>query len=404
MKRSLVLILLFVFIDVLGFGLILPLLPYYAADFNASSFMVGLLLSANALTQMIGAPILGRLSDRHGRKPLLIASISGTVLSFLILGWANSLAIIFLSRILDGLLGGNVSLAQAYITDSTTRENRATGLGLIGAAFGVGFIFGPALGGVLSVGGNYALPAFAAAGLAALNLIGVLFWLPESLPVEKRSSTETSIPPKFSLNALLEALRRPCVGPLLSVILIYGLAFTIFQTMFSLFTQQKLGFSAQATSYVLTYVGVLVVLVQGGGIRWLSKKFSDKQLTFSGAILLTVGLLGWAFSNSLTTLLIALAPLALASGMLRVSTNSALTKSVEQSEVGGILGLSASFTSFTAVIAPLIGSFLLAQISPTAPGIAGAILMVGAALITWRQILLVPDLDCAIEEESEIGS
>ena len=399
MSRSLILILVFVFIDVLGFGLILPLLPYYAADFNASSFMVGLLLSANALTQMIGAPILGRLSDRYGRKPLLIASISGTVISFLVLGWAKSLAIIFLSRILDGFLGGNVSLAQAYITDSTTRENRAQGLGLIGAAFGVGFIFGPALGGFLSSGGNYALPAFAAAGLAALNLIGALLWLPESLPPEKRTSPETKTRPKVSLNALFGALRRPCVGPLLSVVLIYGLAFMIFQTMFSLFTQQKLGFSAQATSYVLTYVGVLVVLVQGGGIRWLSKKFSDKQLIFSGAILLTVGLLGWAFSNSLAMLLIALLPLSLASGMLRVSTNSALTKSVDPSEVGGILGLSASFSSFTAVIAPVLGSFLLARISPAAPGVMGALLMVGVAILTWVQILNVPDLDCAQEAE-----
>jgi DHA1 family tetracycline resistance protein-like MFS transporter len=398
MSRALILILLFVFIDVLGFGLILPLLPYYAADFNASSIMVGLLLSANALTQMIGAPILGRLSDRHGRKPLLILSISGTVVGFLILGWANSLAVLFLSRILDGFLGGNVSLAQAYITDSTTRENRATGLGLIGAAFGLGFIFGPALGGLLSVGGNYARPAFMAAGLAALNLIGVLIWLPESLPPQKRATPDTKKKPKFTFGALVEALQRPCVGPLLSVILIYGLAFTIFQTMFSLFTQKKLGFSAQATSYVLTYVGVLVVLVQGGGIRWLSARFSDKQLIFAGAVLLTGGLLGWAFSNSLVVLLIALAPLALASGMLRVSTNSALTKSVQPTEIGGILGLSASMTSFTAVIAPLIGSFLLEEINPAAPGVAGAGLMVFAAVIIWQRILYIPDLDCEVEE------
>jgi len=394
MKRPLILILLFVFIDVLGFGLILPLLPYYAVEFDASSLMVGLLLSANALTQMIGAPILGRLSDRFGRKPLLIASISGTVLSFLVLGWANSLAILFLSRILDGFLGGNVSLAQAYITDSTTRENRAQGLGLIGAAFGMGFIFGPALGGFLSAGGNYALPAFAAAGLAALNLVGAVIWLPESLPPEKRTIQEVNTRPEVSLRALINALRRPCVGPLLNVILIYGLAFTIFQTMFSLFTQQKLGFSAQATSYVLTYVGVLVVLVQAGGIRWLSAKFKDKQLIFGGSILLIVGLLGWAFSNSLVALLIALLPLALASGMLRVSTNSALTKNVAQSEVGGILGLSAAMSSFTQVIAPLVGSFLLAQISPAAPGIVGALLMVGAVLLTWSKILNVPDMDC----------
>jgi DHA1 family tetracycline resistance protein-like MFS transporter len=397
LSRALILILTFVFIDVLGFGLILPLLPYYAVDFNASSFMVGLLLSANALTQMIGAPILGRLSDRFGRKPMLILSISGTVLSFLILGWAQSLAVLFLSRILDGLLGGNVSLAQAYITDSTTRENRATGLGLIGAAFGVGFIFGPALGGILSAGGNYALPAFAAAGLAALNLVGVLIWLPESLPPEKRSTEIEKNPPKFSLGALVDALRRPCVGPLLSVVLIYGLAWTMFETMFSLFTQQKLGFTAQATSYVLTYVGVVVVLVQGGGIRWLSKKFTDKQLIFSGALLLIFGLLGWAFSPGLVVLLIALLPLALASGMLRVSTNSALTKSVVQSEVGGILGLSASMNSLTRVVSPLIGSFLLAEISPAAPGVVGALLMVVVVYITWTQILNVPDLDCEVE-------
>lgn len=399
MRRPLILILVFVFIDVLGFSLILPLLPYYAADFNASSLMVGLLLSANALTQMIGAPILGRLSDRYGRKPLLLLSISGTVLGFLILGFANSLAVLFLSRVLDGLLGGNVSLAQAYITDSTTRENRAQGLGLIGAAFGIGFIFGPALGGFLGAGGNYALPAFAAAGLAALNLVGTLIWLPESLPQEKRTTDQAQrTRPKFTLTALIDALRRPCVGPLLGVVLIYGLAFTIFQTMFSLFTQQKLGFTAQATSYVLTYVGVLVVLVQGGGIRWLSARFTDKQLILSGAILLSVGLLGWAFSYSLAMLLLALAPLALASGMLRVSTNSALTKSVHPTEVGGILGLSASFNSFSAVIAPLIGSFLLAEISPAGPGVAGALLMVVVVIITWKLIYQTPDTDCEVED------
>jgi len=257
MGRPLILILTFVFIDVLGFSLILPLLPYYAADFQASSIVVGLLLSTNALTQMIGAPILGRLSDRYGRKPLLITSISGTVVSFLILGWANSLAMLFISRILDGFLGGNVSLAQAYITDSTTPENRAKGLGLIGAGFGLGFIFGPALGGMLSAGGNYALPAFAAAGLSALNLIGTFIWLPESLPPEKRNPRKEKTRREFSGRALIQALRRPCVGPLLSVVIIYSLALSMFETIFSLFTQKKLGLTAQTTSYVLTYVGIL---------------------------------------------------------------------------------------------------------------------------------------------------
>ncbi len=394
MKRPLALILTFVFIDVLGFSLILPLLPYYAEDFNASSIVVGLLLGANALTQMIGSPILGRLSDRYGRKPLLITSIAGTVVGFLMLGWANSLAMLFASRILDGFLGGNVSLAQAYITDKTSRDERAKGLGLIGAAFGLGFIFGPALGGSLSAGGNYARPAFAAAGLATLNLLGALLWLPESLPPEQREQEAAQSSRRFSIQALIEALQRPCVGPLLNVVLFYGLAFTIFQTMFSLFTQKQLGLSAQTTSYVFTYVGVLIVLVQGGGIRVLSEHFSDKQLTFAGSVLLAIGLTLWALTPSLGFLLIALIPVALASGMLRVSINSALTKSVEKSEVGGILGLSASMSSFTRVVAPLIGSFLLAEISPVAPGITGSVLMIGVAVYTWHRILFVPNLEC----------
>ena len=350
MKRSLFLILLFVFIDVLGFSLILPLLPYYAADFNASSVVVGFLLGANALTQMIGSPILGRLSDQYGRKPLLITSIAGTLVSFLLLGWANSLGMLFASRILDGFLGGNNSLAQAYITDTTSKEERVKGLGLIGAAFGIGFIFGPALGGILSAGGNYARPAFAAAGLSALNLLGALIWLPESLPQEKRIKRTKNNKADFTFRALVEALRRPCVGPLLKVVLIYGIAFTIFQTIFSLFAQKRLALTVQTTSYVFTYVGVLVVLVQGGGIRILSERFSDKQLIFYGSILLAIGLLGWALTPSLEFLLVTLIPVALGSGMLRVSINSALTKSVQPHETGGILGLSSSMNSFTRVI------------------------------------------------------
>ncbi len=188
MKRQLSLLFLFVFVDILGFSLILPLLPYYAESFGATPVVVGLLLSANAVTQLLGAPVIGRLSDRYGRRPLLLLCILGTVAGFLLLGFANSLALLFLSRIVDGFLGGNISLAQAYITDVTDEQNRAKGMGLIGAAFGLGFIIGPALGGMLSRGENYALPAFLAAGLAALNLVGVWLWLPESLSPERRAA------------------------------------------------------------------------------------------------------------------------------------------------------------------------------------------------------------------------
>jgi DHA1 family tetracycline resistance protein-like MFS transporter len=397
MKRPLILILLFVFIDVLGFSLILPLLPYYAETFSATPSIVGLLLGANALAQLIGAPIIGRLSDRYGRRPMLMLSIAGTLVSFLMLALANSLWVLFASRILDGLLGGNVSLAQAYITDVTDEKSRARGLGLIGAAFGVGFIFGPALGGTLSGGGNYSLPAFFATGFAALNLLGVLLWLPESLPPEKRGQRARNPRSEFSARALWEALHRPCVGPLLNVQLLYALAFTLFETIFSLFALERLGLDARSTSFVLTYVGLLVVAVQGGGMGLLTKRFTEKQLIFGGSILLALTLLGWALTPAVWWLLVVLAPLALASGALRVSINSALTKSVYPEEVGGALGLSAALGSLARVVSPVIGAFLLANLSPAAPGILASLLMLAVIPFIWRRVLFVPDLSCPVE-------
>jgi DHA1 family tetracycline resistance protein-like MFS transporter len=394
MRKNLALIFVFVFIDVLGFSLILPLLPYYAETFAATPTVVGLLLGANAVTQLISAPIIGRLSDRYGRRPMLILSIAGTVASFLMLGLANSLWMLFASRILDGLLGGNISLAQAYITDVTDEKNRARGLGIIGASFGLGFIFGPALGGTLSGGGNYGRPALAAAALSALNLLSVLAWLPESLPSERRAEMAHSPRAAFTARALWEALNRPCVGPLLHVSLFYGLAFTVFQTIFSLFAQKRLGLDAQATSYVFTYVGLLIVAIQGGGMGLLTKRFSEKQLIFGGSVLLALSLLAWALTPTLWLLLVVLAPLALAGGVLNVAINAALTKSVYPEEVGGTLGLSAALGSLDRVISPIVGAFLLDNVSAAAPGVLGALLMAWLVSYTWRRVLFVPDLAC----------
>ena len=393
-RRSLTLLFVFVFVDVLGFSLILPLLPYYAATFGATAEVVGLLLGVNALTQLLGAPILGRLSDRFGRKPLLLLSLAGTVVGFLMLGLARSLSMLFASRIVDGLLGGNISLAQAYISDVTEGKERTKGFGLIGAAFGLGFIFGPAIGGALAGAGNYALPALVAAGLSLLNLLGVLVWLPESLPPAERERRARQPRAAFSLRVLWEALSLPCVGPLLQTQLFFSLAFTLFETVFSLFARERLGLDARTTSFVLTYVGVLVVLVQGVGIRLLVRSFSDKQLVFGGSVLLALSLLAWAFSPSLVVLLVVLAPLALASGILRVAVNTALTRSVWPEEVGGVLGLSAALNSLTRVIAPTVGGLLLGRVGAFAPGVLGALLMAWLVYYTWNRVLFVPDLVC----------
>ena len=205
LKKKLALIFGFVFVDLLGYSLILPLLPYYADTFGASITLVGLLGTSNALAQLVAAPIIGRLSDRYGRRPLLIFSIAGTVLSFLLLGFARSLTMLFISRIMDGLLGGNIALARAYITDVTDDKTRSRGLGIIGAAFGVGFIIGPAMGGFLSQFG-FNVPAFVAAGLSAINLILVITLLPESLSADDRQKMRNSPHTRFTFTKLQEAL------------------------------------------------------------------------------------------------------------------------------------------------------------------------------------------------------
>ena len=392
-----------VFIDLLGFGLILPLLPFYADEFGATPFVVGLLTAIYAAAQLIGAPLLGRLSDRFGRRPILIISIFGTFLGFLLFGVAGPvgqklgvltglpanqmiMAVLFLSRALDGFTGGNISVAQAYITDVTTDENRAKGLGLVGAAFGLGFVFGPAMGGFLSSYG-LAVPAFAAAGLSAINLIMVMLWLPESLPKEARNDTALDAKPKMNLNALFQAITRPKVGPILSVSFFYGLAFALFSTMFSLFAQYRLDLDARQTGFVLAYVGVLIALVQGVGVGPISKRFSDRWIILSSTILLTISLLVWAFTGSIALLLIIMIPLAGASGILNTVLRSSLTKVVDKEEVGGILGISASFESLTRVIAPSLGGLLLGSLGTWAPGVVGAVVMLGVVVLVWATII-----------------
>jgi len=406
-RKRLFNIFIIVFIDLVGFGLILPLLPFYADEYGATPFVVGLLTASYAGAQLIGAPILGRLSDRHGRRPLLLVSIFGTVIGFLLLAIADPLgrslasslgisaapmilALIFFSRILDGLTGGNISVAQAYITDVTDAENRAKGLGLLGAAFGLGFIIGPAAGGVLSTWG-FAVPAFVAAGLGTINLFSVYFWLPESLSAEKRAAAALRERPKFSAKALWQAINRRRVGPLLHIRFLFGLAFATFQTVFPLFAQYQLELDARQTGFVLTYVGVLAAVVQGGAIGMLSKRFNERSLIFSSTIIMTVSLLAWAFTPNVPALLIVLLPLAYAGGVLSTVINSALSKSVYPEEVGGTLGLAASLESSTRVIAPSLGGYLLGSIGPWAPGVASAMIMAWVVSFTWRRLIANPD-------------
>jgi DHA1 family tetracycline resistance protein-like MFS transporter len=377
MKRQpLAILFVYVVVELLGFSLVLPLLPYFAAQFAASPVLIGLLGTSNALAQVIGAPFIGRLSDRWGRRPLLLLGTAASLAGFVMLGFARSLPLIFASRIIDGLLGGNLALAQAYITDVTDEQSRAKSLGILGAAFGVGFILGPAAGGFLSRWG-YGVPAFAAAGLSLVNLVWVLAALPESLTAERRAELAVRPRPPVTAGALLAALRRPLVGPLLHTRLFYSLAFGVFQASFALWALRRLGFDSQSTGYVLAYVGLLSVLVQGLAMGPLTKRFPERTLIVGGLGLLCLSLLGWGFTSRLWLLLVVLAPTALAAGVLNVALTSALTKASSREDVGGTLGIATSLQSLTGVAAPILGGFLLERAGPWSLGV------LAAAILAW---------------------
>src|SRR3954468_13382709 len=304
--RPLTIIFLTIFVNLVGFGIIIPLLPFYAETFGASPLVIGLLFAVFSLCQLLAAPALGDLSDRYGRRPILIFSLLGTVLSFVMLALAHSIAMLFAARIVDGLSGGNISTARAYVADITEPKDRARAYGIIGAAFGLGFILGPALSGVLS-GISYTAPIWAAAALTLVATIMAWLWLPETV---HRTQAGTGNP--FSY--LPSLMQRPVVRRVLAIDFIYWLAFATFQTTFSLFVARRFGFGVAKTGYFFAAFGLLGAIVQGGMIRPVVRKLGDKPTFLLGLGFACVGLLMTAFAHSVWLFTAELLPLALGIG------------------------------------------------------------------------------------------
>jgi DHA1 family tetracycline resistance protein-like MFS transporter len=383
LKSPLVPIFLIVSVDVLGLTIILPLLPFYAEKFGASPSVVGLLVSTYAFCQLIAGPMLGRMSDHMGRRPLLLVSQLGTFVGFLILAYANALWLIFLSRVIDGLTAGNLSLAQAYISDVTKPEDRAKSFALIGIAFGMGFLIGPGISGYLSQF-SYQYPIFAAAALSATSILATYFLLPSTMP----QAADGATPQKFTVldwGNYARYFRQPGLAPLLWQFFAFTLAFSMFMTGFPLFAERRYQwqghpFGPKEVGYVYAYLGMLGVILQGGLIGRLVKAFGELTLVRAGFFLGMVGLAALGFTYSVPLLLLVAAVSSSGTGVIRPALTSLITQKADRSEQGVVLGLTQSLNSIAAIVAPAIGGLLidhslLAGWALTAAGICGVALL-----------------------------
>jgi MFS family permease len=374
---------LIVFTDLIGFGLVIPLLPFYAVRFGATAPEVTWLMATYSLMQLFAAPFWGRLSDRVGRRPVLMASMTASALAYLWLGAASDLWMLFGARALAGACAGNIAAAQAYIADITEPEERAHGMGMIGAAFGLGFILGPALGGFLA--GNNPLtadlqtPAWVAAGLSAAALCGVLVVLRESLPRERRGLA----PPLGRLGLIRRSLRRPVLSRLIVIFFLVILAFAAMESIFALWALRQLDWGPARVGYVFAYLGLLSAIMQGGLTRRLTKRYGEERLLLCGLVLLAIGLVGVPFSLDLPLLGGAFAFLAIGLGLTQPALTSLISRRAGAAEQGQVLGVTQSIGSFSRVIGPPLAGYLFAYVGHSSPFLWGAALVLGALLIGW---------------------
>ena len=365
MDRSrLIVIFTTVLIDLIGFGIVIPVLPFYAEGtiFNATPRTVGILFASYSVMQLIFAPILGRLSDKYGRRPVLFLSIIGTGIGFLVLGLATTLWMLFAGRILDGITGGNISTAQAYIADITTSENRAKGMGLIGAAFGLGFVFGPAIGGILSRWG-IEVPFLFAASLCFVNAILLYFRLPETVTRDHPAKHQAA--GGRGISQLLKSMKQPRLAFVLVIYFLFIVAFSIMTTSFSLYTMFRFGYDAQHTGYLFAYVGVIAVIIQGGLIGRLVKRFGELPLVIVGAFCFAISLFAVPFvgpaAGGLGALLIGGGVFSAGNSLATPALTSLASKSVGPAEQGTILGVTQSVASLARAVGPSLAAVLIAS-------------------------------------------
>jgi DHA1 family tetracycline resistance protein-like MFS transporter len=374
LSRPLFVLFITILVNLIGFGIIIPLLPFYATTYGASPFVVGLLFASFSASQLIAAPVLGAWSDRWGRRPVLILSLVGTAVSFAMLAMAESLTMLFAARIVDGLSGGNITTARAYIADVTTEEDRAKAYGYLGAAFGLGFIIGPALGGAFSHI-SYTAPIWVAAGVTVAAIAMAWFWLPETLHRVDAASIST-------WTALKDVAKRTHLRVLLGVDFIYWMSFAVYQTTFALFGAIRFGFDVAETGYLLSAFGFLGVIVQGMLVAPIVKRLGERRTLTIGLLLTAVGWGGSAATWSLPVFVSMLIPGAIGIGLCNATLSALISHAAGRGEQGRVQGAAGALESLGRATGPVWGNSMLQHFGEgSAYAAAAALLVAGAAII-----------------------
>jgi DHA1 family tetracycline resistance protein-like MFS transporter len=384
---------LIVLIDLIGFGVIIPLLPFYAEYFRATPDVVTLVMATYSLAQLFSAPLWGSLSDRIGRRPVLLFSMGGATLSYVGLGFADELWILFAARAFGGAMAGNIAAAFAYVADVTTPENRAKGMGLVGAAFGLGFIAGPAIGGVLAgpdaANADFQSPAFAAAGLSFAAFAMAIFLLKESLAPEMRRRTGARLRTRY-WPFMIETLRRPYLGLLIGVSFLATLVFAGMEATFAMWSERQFGWGPEQNGYLFAFIGILTAAVQGGLIGPLVRRFGEERLILQGTVALALGLVIIPLSDSLTPLVAAVVIVAYGFSVTTPSLNSLISLRVGATEQGGVLGVARAATTLSRVVGPVCAGVLFTAFGKEWPFFVGAAVMVGVLFLGLRILKTKP--------------
>ncbi len=376
---------LIVLIGMAGFGVVFPLIPFFGDRVGASDEAIGWIIAGYSIGQVMGGPFWGRLSDSWGRRPVMIWSTAGAVFSYILMAYADSAGLLFLSRVLGGLMAGNISTAYAFATDKSDEAERAKVLGRLSAAFGAGFFLGPAIGGILlGVEGidKFILVSLTAAVITALAVVAAWIWLPESLPADRRKafSWDVKLPSMESMRVVLD---RRMLTALILLTFLLNQAGAVSQAILPKWQSVTLGMSEQAISFSFAYIAAVTIVIQALGLGPLVKRLGEERVTEAAVVIYTISLICLSFSASLTSFLFAMTLLAIGFGIFIPVLNSLISKLAEAHERGAVMGVQQSAAAFARITGPLFAYYVYAVYAGSSAFIAAAISVIPALIMTF---------------------